>query len=439
MKLKTTLILFVILIIGMGCNLITPNDTPVAMTFTPEKAATQTQPAATPTPTISPSKTPTLMPTATETPTETPVNPGDVQQFTGPDGFYYFYYPTTWKTREAGQQQQVCDPEFKACVAVKRMVKVLSAGYAAENGLVNLKASLSGFENNQKKDTYISGYPAVTYSIKFINQGSPNQGSLAYVVRHRLGFEVMAFAPENDYSKYKDILQTIVRSFRLVEFNELPIYNMWKSNKTEHLDMRYLPGTWAASQIENITGQHEEAYSALVSDLNLSEPVQVTIYLYPSSQALYRATGREFGHSNTDGQEIHALWVSESNHQTPGHELVHVLIENAIKVKTQERLLTEGLAVCFDQSGRDYQQIGADWLKQKKFLPFEKLQGNNWLQQDSDTAYTQSGIFTCYLAQEYGIEAVKQMLEYADLESALSNVLQKDIKTVTEDLYTWLE
>ena len=92
----------------------------------------------------------------------------------------------------------------------------------------------------------------------------------------------------------------------------------------------------------------------------------------------------------------------------PGHELTHTLTADEWGDLT-EALVGEGIAVCLDQSGRDPHTQTAALLKQGKLVGLAQILGDSWFTIDASIVYPESGSFSWFLLQAYGVEAFRQL------------------------------
>jgi hypothetical protein len=375
------------------------------------------------------------------TPETTPVPVPEVvamTPFQDPNGFYSLSYPKDWKVKKSGSEQQFCaDPEGNICLAVSIHIKSLSTRNLADDIALILNENLDNYQELSREDTFFAGLPAILVEQAFNWNGTPKRGYANYTVRNRVGYSIMGWAPEYSFSQWEPILRDISQSFEITDYAEAPLYEDWLFYESEHTTFYYLPGTWIEGFIEGIASDHEWAFDQIQETLDVNHNGIITYFLYPSVIALYRSTAREFGFAINKGGEVHALWVSVDDHQSLGHEMTHVITHWTIG-DPSEALMGEGIAVCLDQSGRDYQEVGRQMVSEGRWVTLPELLGEAWFDIDPEIAYPQSGCFACYLLEKYDLESFKKLYTAPDFESGVNQVLNTNLQQLEADWLAWL-
>jgi hypothetical protein len=356
-----------------------------------------------------------------------------------PAGFFSLQYPKSWVKRQTGSEMQfLVDKQGSAGVAVSLHIKTMSADQLADDLTRLLADRRDGFAELSRHEEEASDYAVVWADHSYTQGGTVYRGFVAAAARNRIGFALVGWVPKKDYTRYKTLLTNIVTSLRIAEFAEAPPYDEWRSYTSQHFSFRYLPNTYVAKEIKRIARDHEQTYTDIVKQLSIADDEPITLYMYPSEAALYRATARKAGHAINEAGEVHTLWVSANNHQTTGHEMTHVITTRAIG-EPSEALLGEGIAVCLDHSGKDYREVAADLLAADKLIPLKDMLGDAWFEADGEVTYPESGSFVCFLLEEYGVARFKQLYTRADILAGLQSVYRTTLTALEKRWLTSLQ
>jgi hypothetical protein len=379
-------------------------------------------------------------PKPVEPPPSEPVNPAaGMIEYSDPDGFYSLAYPSDWVVQRAGSQNQFCtNPEGDVCLAVTLRIKSLSYQKLRQESQVSLSETLGNYQEHSEENTFISGLPALLVEQSYTWQNTDQHGFTGYLVRNRIGIEVMAWTPEDAYAQWEETLREMVQSFQITSYDDAPLYEDWDYYQSEHMTFYYLPGTWIEAQIQGIAEDHEWAYGDIEDTLNVSHNGIITFFLYPSQDSLYRSTARQYGFAINEGGEVHSLWQAADNHQSLGHEMTHVITHWTIGEPTQA-LLGEGIAVCMDHSGKDFPELSKAMIANNQWVQLGELVGDTWFDIDPEITYPQSGSFVCYLMENYDLVDIKALYTAPDFESGLNQYLQVSMQMVEADWLTWIQ
>jgi hypothetical protein len=353
-----------------------------------------------------------------------------------PQGFYTLRYPKKWIVKQSGSEMQFwADRKTDAAIAVSMHVKALSADQLSGDITALFRERQENFKQLKRWTEDISGYAFTWVDERYTVGGVAYKGFYAAGVRNRVGFVLVAWAPEKSYASYDSTFRATARSLAISEFDAAPAYDQWLVYQSKHISFHYLPKTYVAEDIQAIARQHEQVYSDVVRSLKLSYSKPITYFLYPSAEALYRATARDSGHANNEAGEVHAIWVSEDDHQSLGHEMTHIITSQAIG-EPSEALLGEGIAVCMDHSGKDYHAIAADLKRKGQLIPLDEMLGDAWFEHDADVAYPQSGSFACFLLKQYGVSAFKKAYVAQDFNAQAKTLFKADLPALEK---RWLD
>lgn len=392
-------------------------------------AVAQAQPTARPT--VLPTRRP-AQPTARAT-TAPAVPLG--RTYEDPAGFLTLDYPRGWTTHQSRSEMQFwADDSGEAALAVSIQIKAVSAAALVDEFSDLFAGAWDGYQELSRQETTIGDYPAVWVEQSYRQGGVAQRGLLVGVVRNRVGILLIAWAPASDYAELEPLFRASIASLRPAEFAEAPLYEQWETYASEHLVFHYLPGTWVARQIRSIAADHEEVHDDIVQYLGgtaLDEPID--FYVYTTEESFYRSTARDAGFAINEHYEVHTRWFAPDDHQTLGHEMTHVLTYWLLG-NPSEALLGEGIAVCLDHSGNDYQGQVSRLRRQGDLIPLAQMLGDTW--GDYEYAYPVSGSFVCFLLEQYGVERFVELYPQADLPAALEELYGADLDALEQE---WLD
>ncbi|HEY9075212.1 MAG TPA: hypothetical protein VIO61_01620 [Anaerolineaceae bacterium] len=427
-------ITLILLVVGFACQppgrTATPGLPPVISTSAP---ATYAPPSgATPFQPLKPTTAPTL-------PKQTPSgSSSETQYYQDPDGFYSLEFPKGWINRKVRSEQQFCtDPSGKTCLVVSLDTKAYDLKIFTDAQSAFFASRLQGYQEIIRQNVQMGSFPAGYVEMRYTNQGAIQQGFFVTAIRHRVGFLLLASAPEKEFAALRQDYFDIVQSFKIIEFTGLPPYASWQTVRAPHVVLHYLPGSWIAAQAQQISETHEQAFNNILRALQVSYNGPVHVYLYASEPEFYLATGRDAGFAIDEAAETHVRWFSQNEHQTTGHELTHVITYWTLG-RPAQALLGEGIAVCLDQENRDFKAIGRELMAQKKWLPLSELLGDQWGSKDIAAAYSQSGVFARFLLDQVGTAKFKQIYPAADLDAATRKAVGMSLAELERELIAWV-
>lgn len=436
---------------SIGSATSTPTAAPLPPGATTAGISTATRSAVTPTallPTATRSTAATAVPKATLTraaATATQSSGGGqagytMSTFEDPEGFYTLQVPQNWVQRKSGSQLQFCSTsEAKVCIAVSLRIKAIDPGELIQESIALYAERTSGFKEGAWEFVEIDGYPGAWANISYTLDGQKRDGAIVAAVRNRIGFQLEFWTPSGEFGLFGPLFEQMVAEMKITQFKDAPDYEQWEVFESDSLIFYYLKDTWAGNNIAAIAAEHEKAFTAIQKAIGTVFFSRPEIYLYSSTQSLYHSTYRDSGFAIDVAEEVHSMWISENDHQTPGHELTHVVMYQELGPASQA-LLGEGIAVCLDQSGRDYRQVGRDLAAQGKLVPLRNLLGDNWFKVDPAVAYAQSGSFVCYLLKQYGMMGVSALYMSNDFERALDAAVGNGatVDSIEKEWKDWL-
>jgi hypothetical protein len=374
------------------------------------------------------SKLPAEEPTPAVSHLEVPLD----ETYHDPEGFFSIRLPGAWNPHKSGSEMQFwVDGQGNAAIAISLQVKATSAGSMLDDVSKLLTSRLDNYREFDRFEETLSGYRAVLIEHAYDWNDVPQRGFMIGCVRNRIGYLVLAHAPTEQYPDLQPAFRAIASSLNVVQFETSPPYDEWLTYKRPSLTFHYLPETFAADEIETIAMEHERVFEYNIQWLEENYRGSIDFYLYPSQESLYRATARDAGFAINPAREVHALWVSRDDHQSPGHEMTHVITHWTIGEPGQA-LLGEGIAVCMDHAAPHPHDRAAALLESGLLLPLSQILGDAWFEHDPAVVYPESGSLACWLLQQYGVDKFKQLYTREDFPAALEEIYGFDINHLEE-------
>lgn len=420
-----------------------PTRTPVSTlartpTFSPSGAATAIPPTA-----LRASATPTRGAVSPGVPTVSPqksVTPpaGAGTKFTEKDGFYSLSVPAGWKTTTKGERAQFCaDDAALTCLSVTLRIKAVYPQQVLEDTLITIESRAQTYAELDRVDVTLAGLDGLHSTIRYQLNQKDVAAEVYAVNRNRVGFEVITWQPFPGSPAAQAVFDPMLASLTVTAFKDAPDYENWDEYLSENLVFYTLPGTYAGQNIQQIAAAHEQAYIAIQQALGLDYFEPIFYFLYPNDNAFFHSTYRTSGFAIDDYGEVHAKWFAANNHQTVGHEMVHVIARGVLGPAGQA-LMGEGLAACLDQDKKDYRALGKALVTSGKYVPLAKMLGDDWFAADPAVAYPQSGAFACFLLDQYQPEVTWDLYISEDLGEAALADLGMDLPALEKAFKAWL-
>jgi hypothetical protein len=354
--------------------------------------------------------------------------------YENPDGFFGLDYPSSWSLSPRGGA--LVSPTDGAGLSMAIEIKAVNAETLAERYVEWYAAQVDDYWETDRRAGVVSGYPAQWVEQSFSVDGVAHHGVMAAIVRNRVGFVFAGWVPTTSPASLESTLRAMIQSVRIVEFAAAPPYSDWLTYETPHLTFHYLPDTWIDAAIEDIAAQHEQAFNDNVDYLDVEYDGLIDVYIYASEESFFRATARDAGFAINEFSEVHTRWFAENDHQTPGHEITHVITFHTMG-EPSEALLGEGVAVWLDHGGNDYHRRCADLARSDRLVPLAELLGDGW--DGSAAAYYEAGSFTGFLLERYGLDRFKDVYTAPDLPAALKRVYRASLTTLETKWLTALQ
>jgi tetratricopeptide (TPR) repeat protein len=120
----------------------------------------------------------------------------------------------------------------------------------------------------------------------------------------------------------------------------------WQTVETTHFRFHFQAPKNLGTSPEAFAALHEQAYETNNRFFQATLPRKVDFYVWDDRAEALRVLGQPLGFTQANFLTIHAM-----RDQTRGHEIAHQLMHFGLRPSQQRPLISEGIAVCFDQSG----------------------------------------------------------------------------------------
>jgi tetratricopeptide (TPR) repeat protein len=178
----------------------------------------------------------------------------------------------------------------------------------------------------------------------------------------------------------------------------------WSTVETAHFRFHFQqPASIGSTQA--YAAAHEQAYEAINKFFQAVLPCKIEYYVWDDRLSARQLLGRDIGFTQAEFMTIHAL-----KNQTKRHEITHLLLEYGLHPRGQSRLITEGVAVYFDQTARNRlaaarQAVGVS-SSVDVWKMWEQPQGYS-----DDQLYAVGGALLDYLAAHTSEAELKRLLQ----------------------------
>ncbi len=359
--------------------------------------------------------------------------------YSDPDGWYTLHYPEDWAVKKIGSELQFrADPDNTVGLAVSLWPKTTLADVLVHDVARILTDKSTAYASVSSRTLLLDAYPAVRVEHIYTLADFPQQGFMIGVTHHRVGLLFLAYAPPERYADFAPIFEAMLESVHIHRYDALQAFDLWRTTTSGSVRLHAPPASFTADKSTLIAAEHMRVYSLITEKLRVGDAGPIDLYLYPSDEILYRATARRSGFAIAPVSEIHALWVSDTDHQSLGHEMTH-LIANRSFGDPAEALLGEGLAVCLDHATPSVQDRALALLQQDQIVPLADLMGDAWFAVDPAVAYIESGSLVCWLMENYGVEAVTSLYTRSDIQAALEEVTGFGVAELEQHWLAWLK
>ena len=241
----------------------------------------------------------------------------------------------------------------------------------------------------------------------------------------------------------------------------LSVLEKYGTHRSDHFLIRFDESSATSDLIEDLSGHLEQCYSELTHELGFSPPDMTQVEIYSDNGGIdahqwfsARMTGQPWIQTigASTGHIIALTAPSDSPteydwRRVTRHELVHVITLQQSDFQLP-RWFAEGIAVYFE--GGEWQQDWARLLKERvprgEIPSFDRLSADLMRPQSSDDwsyAYSISGLFSRFLVEEFGDDALRQMIagytrgkSTSDTLTAVCNMTQPQVE---QQFRGWLE
>lgn len=191
----------------------------------------------------------------------------------------------------------------------------------------------------------------------------------------------------------KNVTNSAYKQISLFGYNKF--YNNWKTVETDNMIFHFQK--MDSNSIEKFISTREEAFVNINNFFNSNLPKKIDFFVWDSNNDAKKLLKTSLGFAHPRFCIVHSHYQ-----QTKGHEIAHVISHYSTKIIYKTGLITEGVAVCFDQTNQNKETIVKDWLKahNKKISIIEVW--TNWNAYPEQLTYPLSGIFVKYLIENFG-------------------------------------
>lgn len=221
-----------------------------------------------------------------------------------------------------------------------------------------------------------------------------------------------AFRASRDMRATENSTKSSGRWMRVLGFDEM--YNQWMRTNTDRFTL------FGSPRVETSTDRLVERYASAWNDLATffggAPDRQVRLFVWASREEA-KQRGLTIGFAEPEYAVVH-----KEVSQTSGHELAHVFEDRVLSPSHQAGLISEGLAVYLDQTGRDRLETARQALGetggQVSIQDWWKKNPEAWAQLSGRIRYPVAGAFVAYLAERGGRKTLLQLLRDQRLERA---------------------
>lgn len=202
----------------------------------------------------------------------------------------------------------------------------------------------------------------------------------------------------------------------------------WRLEESAHFQTYLEIGSYGDRQAEKLIAANERAYEHVLGLLGLeSYPDTISVFVIESRVRMAELIGWETNGSAFPQRNVICYVFSETIQAHGAHELAHVISINAWG--ESENWLKEGLAVYADDSwyGFELHQLAAHLLQTERLPTLPDLV-SDFSSHNDMISYPATGSFVKYLAERYGIAAVKEIWQRG--HKAIPTTLGSNLESV---------
>lgn len=176
----------------------------------------------------------------------------------------------------------------------------------------------------------------------------------------------------------------------------------WQTLETKHFRFHFQASKTLGTSPDAFAVLHEQAYETNNRFFQATLPRKVDFYVWDDRAEALQVLGQPLGFTQANLLTIHVM-----RDQTRGHEIAHQLMYFGLRPTQQRPLISEGIAVCFDQSGANRLQTARQ---------FSNGPVDVWKMWDQPNAYSERQLYAVggalleYLLAQAPEAQVKQLL-----------------------------
>lgn len=209
-----------------------------------------------------------------------------------------------------------------------------------------------------------------------------------------------------DYDRSKKYLQECfdlkatknVTQFAYIKIQQFGLDDFYKDWKIVESDnFRFHFQNRSDADIEKYISSREEAFRKINAFFESELPKKIDFFVWNSGDDAKKVLRTNLGFADPNFSIVHSHLK-----QTKGHEMTHIISNYTTKIIKKTELITEGTAVCFDQTNYDKAQIVKEWLKNNQEKVSIRKTWTNWNDFPEELTYPLSGLFVKELIDHFG-------------------------------------
>ena len=352
-----------------------------------------------------------------------PEKPRNKALYTNDEYGFSVMPPAGWKLRKSRSEIQFTSDRGE-CIAINMNVKVTSAASGMQECIGIMKRAFSGFSCSAPVTANRGGCETVSCTYTRRDGSTDKAGKIVYFFKYRFGFILFGDTAKKGFAEFEKIFDTMVKSFAIADLEGTTDYREWSLKKTGHCAFYAPRGTFPAEHGDEIARAHEAAFAEIQKQTGISLAKKISVFLYPDSTLLFKMTRRDSGFAIVDAGEVHSIWTSSRDHQSPGHEITHVITGNGWG-EPCNALMGEGIAVYLDCAGGNLYSEAKVLMERFGTPDINDLAGDKWFSLRSELAYRVSGAFCRYMAEKYGPGSLKTLYQSKNFSGDLERITGK--------------
>lgn len=268
-------------------------------------------------------------------------------------------------------------------------------------------------------------------AIPYLQKATSDTITQKWIPAWAKGYLGNIYMVKGDYEQAKKYLEAAVAlnatrnssnyaNKRLMSLPNSEAYKDWETQETEHFRFHF-QGKDQIKNIDRFVSDREKAYETINQFFGLKLARKIEYFIWNDRNEAMAKLGAALGFAMSELFVIHS-----ANDQTKGHEMTHVISDHAINPKLQSRLINEGVAVYFDQTGRNRLETAQQACKGAD-ISIEKLLNSP----QDEYVYPVGGAFIEFLAAKGTSEQLKSLLYDQSLKNA--QIVYPNFKELTKE------